>query len=62
MQVTSILEDAIQIQDSNGSIIQIPFENLHAGHELINLISKQAIFQLAYTLGMYQSRQKALVI
>ena len=55
MQVTSILENAVQVQDSTGKTFQIPFQNLHAEHELIKAMGAQAIFQLAYILGYRQS-------
>ncbi len=61
MLVTSILESSVQVKDSNGQIVQIPFKSLHANHELMDFISKQAIFQLAFTLGMNQGRQLSLI-
>ena len=61
MLVTSVLESSIQVKDLNGQIVQIPFKNLHANHELIDFISKQAIFQLAFTLGMNQYRQQTVI-
>jgi len=61
MLVTSILESSVQVKDSNGQIVQIPFKNIHANHELMSLISKQAIFQLAFTLGFNQAQEGQLI-